>query len=194
MSGGSWGRDVFDRIYARADDPWDFTASAYEQDKYSATLAALPRARFADCLEVGCSIGVQTRLLAARCDRVLGIDLAPEALRRAAARCADLPHVSFAQAQVPRCWPPGSYDLIVLSEVLYFLDSADIAGTARLVLGGLRPGGAVVLVNWTGRTDTPTTGDRAAELLMQGVRPWLTVTSARRAPGYRLDVLGETPA
>ncbi len=191
MSGrSSWGADVFDRIYARGDDPWGFEASGYEQAKYAATLAALPRDRFADCLEVGCSIGVQTRALAARCDRVLGLDLAAEALRRAAARCADLPGVTFARAQVPRDWPPGGFDLIVLSEILYFLNPADIAGVARLVLGSLRPGGAAVLVNWTGETDTPTTGDDAARLLIEGVAPWLGVTAAQRAPGYRIDVLG----
>ncbi len=195
MSGGpSWGEEVFARIYARGEDPWGFEASPYERRKYAATLAALPRDSYASCLEVGCSIGVQTRLLAARCDRVLGIDLSGEALARASARCADLPQVAFARARVPRDWPPGGFDLIVLSEILYFLDRADIAGTARLVLGSLRPGGVVVVVNWTGETDTPTTGDEAAGLLIEGVRPFLGVVASERAPGYRLDVLGEAPA
>ena len=95
---------------------------------------------------------------------------------------------------MPRAWPPGGFNLIVLAEILYFLDEEDIAGTARLVLGSLRPGGAVVVVNWTGETDTPTTGDQAAGLLIEGVRPFLIVVSSQRAPGYRLDVLGEAAA
>ena len=54
----------FDRKYAFDPDPWGFATSAYEADKYRATLAALPRARYRRALEVGCSIGVLTERLA----------------------------------------------------------------------------------------------------------------------------------
>ncbi len=186
----SWGRGVFDRIYARGEDPWDFQGSAYEIAKYDETLAALPRPRFAGALEVGCSIGVQTRRLAERCDALLALDLAPLAVERARARCADLPQVRVRQAQVPRDWPPGTYDLVVLSEVLYFLDHADLAGLARLVLGSLRADGVVLLVNWTGPTDTPTTGEEAARVFMAVTAPRLEVRLHRQHEGYRLDCLG----
>ena len=186
---GSWGRSVFDRIYARGEDPWDFEGSAYEIAKYHQTLAALPRARFACGLEVGCSIGVQTRRLAERCDTLLALDLAPAAVTRARARCAGLGHVTVREAQVPQDWPPGTYDLIVLSEVLYFLDRADLASLARLVLGSLRPEGAVLLVNWTGATDTPTTGDEAAQAFIAGIAPRLLVQLQQRHSTYRLDLL-----
>ena len=187
---GSWDRAVFERIYARGDDPWEFEGSAYEIAKYDETLAALPRPRFACGLEVGCSIGVQTRRLAERCDSLLALDVAPSAVARARSRCADLPHVTVREAQVPRDWPPGTYDLIVLSEVLYFLDRDDLAGLARLVLGGLRADGAVLLVNWTGQTDTPTTGDEAARIVLAGTAPRLAVRLHRQCEGYRLDLLG----
>jgi trans-aconitate methyltransferase len=180
---------VFDRIYAGADDPWDFEGSAYEKAKYAETLAALPRARFTRGLEIGCSIGVQTRLLASRCNALLALDLAPEAIRRARARCADLPHVELREAQVPRDWPDGAFDLIVISEVLYFLDRADIAALAARVCGGLAPHGAVVLVNWTGQTDTPTTGHESAELFIAATAPTLRATVHRQNEGYRLDRL-----
>ena len=185
----SWDRSVFDRIYARGDDPWDFAGSAYEIAKYDQTLAALPRERFVCGLEVGCSIGVQTRRLAGRCDTLLALDLAPAAVARARARCADLPHVTVREAQVPRDWPPGTYDLIVLSEVLYFLDRADLASLARLVLGSLRPDGAVLLANWTGPTDTPTTGDEAAQTFIGGAAPRTVVQLHQQHSGYRLDLL-----
>ena len=186
---GSWDRGVFERIYARGEDPWDFAGSAYEIAKYDQTLAALPRPRFACGLEVGCSIGVQTRRLAQRCDRLLALDVAPSAVARARSRCADLPHVTVREAQAPRDWPPGTYDLIVLSEVLYFLDRNDLAGLARLVLGSLRPEGVVLLVNWTGETDTPTTGDEAAQTFMAAAS-LLEVRLHRQHCSYRLDLLG----
>ena len=90
---------------------------------------------------------------------------------------------------MPRDWPPGPYDLIVLSEVLYFLDRADLASLARLVLGSLRADGAVLLVNWTGATDTPTTGDEAAQAFIGGVAPRLVVQLQQRHSAYRLDLL-----
>ena len=186
----SWGRSVFDRIYASGDDPWDFQASSYELDKYDQTLAALPRPFFASGLEVGCSIGVQTRRLAERCGALLALDLAPQAILRARARCAGLTHVALREAQVPRDWPADTYDLVVLSEVLYFLDRDDLASLARLVLGSLRPDGAVLLVNWTGPTDTPTTGQEAAQTFIAGTRPLLDVRLHQQHESYRLDLLG----
>ena len=162
----SWDASVFDRIHARAADPWDVETSAYERDKYNETLAALPRPHFSNALEIGCSIGAMTARLAERCDTLLALDIAAEAVRRTTVRCATLPHVTIRQAQIPRDWPPGRFDLIVISEVLYFFSPDDIARTAELALANLASDGAILLVNWTGFTDTPTTGNQAAELFI----------------------------
>ncbi len=72
----------------------------------------------------------------------------------------------FARAQVPGEWPEGTFDLIVLSEVVYFLDPVDVERLVERVKGSLRPGGTVVLVHWTGVTHYPLSGDEAAELFM----------------------------
>ena len=56
----------FEDLYRRSADPWGFASSGYEAAKYAATLAALPRDRYARGLEVGCSIGVFTAALAGR--------------------------------------------------------------------------------------------------------------------------------
>ena len=47
----------FDGIYAASGDPWRFASSAYELSKYALTLEALPRERYPQALEIGCSIG-----------------------------------------------------------------------------------------------------------------------------------------
>ena len=111
----------FEQLYARDPDPWRFATSEYERDKYAATLAALPRRRFASGFEVGCSIGVLTRQLAERCDTLLGADVADAALDQARARCADQHWVRFEHMLVPQDWPGGAFDLIIFSEVLYYL-------------------------------------------------------------------------
>ncbi|VUF13317.1 class I SAM-dependent DNA methyltransferase [Methylobacterium dankookense] len=179
----------FDDQYAGNPDPWQFTASLYEREKYAATLAALPRPRYASALEVGCSIGVLTEALATRCDALVGLDLAELALIQARERCRDLGHVRFARAQVPGQWPDGSFDLIVLSEVVYFLDAGDVERLIARVKGSLRTGGDVVLVHWTGETHYPLSGDEAAERVIAGTRTFLRPIRQTRTDAYRLDVL-----
>ncbi len=56
--------EYFDDLYQKNEDPWDFETSAYERDKYAATLAALPNAHYQNAFEIGCSIGVLTQQLA----------------------------------------------------------------------------------------------------------------------------------
>lgn len=111
----------FETLYARSPDPWEFRTSLYERRKYRATVDILPRTRYRRALEVGCSIGVFTRLLAERCDGLLALDTSSRALAEAERDNADLGHVEFRLATLPREFPGGQYDLIVLSEVLYYL-------------------------------------------------------------------------
>lgn len=179
----------FDERYARDPDPWRFATSAYERAKYAATLDALPRARYASALEVGCSIGVLTRALAERCDAILGLDVAAAALDQARARCRARAGVRFARAQVPGAWPEETFDLILLSEVVYYLDAGDVARLVARVRGSLRPRGDVVLVHWTGETHYPLTGDEAADAFIGGSGAFLHVARQVRTDSYRLDVL-----
>ena len=181
--------DYFEKLYTDNPDPWQFATSAYERDKYAATLAALPDRRFSRAFEVGCSIGILTRQLAAHCDVILGVDVADAALRQATEHCAGLPGVELAHMVVPGAWPEGSFDLVIFSEVLYYLGIPGLHEAARRTLASLLPGGVVVLVNWSGPTDGACTGDEAAELFIADCAPDLRPTLQRRAEKYRLDVL-----
>ena len=192
MTKESWKAEVFDRLYARDRDPWDFETSPYEQGKYADTLAQLGDRRFASALELGCSIGVLSQKLAARCDRLLSLDLAEAALERARLRCAGFEQVRFQRATLPRDWPEGRFDLILISEMLYFLSPPDIAQLAARSLEAAMPGCVILLVNWTGPTDTPTTGDEAAALFREACGDLVAEAPLLRQ-GYRLDRL-ETAA
>ena len=179
----------FERLYQSNPDPWGFNTSPYEQAKYRQTLAVLDDQRFASCLEVGCSIGILTRMLAPRCDSLLGIDIVEDPLKAARSRCADQSHVRFQRVQVPAEWPAGRFDLIIFSEVLYFLAPWDIDRCADHVTASLMPGGEVVMVNWLGQTDDPTTGDDAAERFISATAGSIRVIRSDRHEGYRLDLL-----
>jgi 2-polyprenyl-3-methyl-5-hydroxy-6-metoxy-1,4-benzoquinol methylase len=186
---GSRAATHFERLYQSSPDPWGFRTSAYERTKYCQTVSALGDRHFTSGLEVGCSIGVLTRVLAERCDSLLGVDIVEDPLEAARSRCADQPQVRFRRMQVPAEWPEGCFDLMVFSEVLYFLSAADIERCASRVRGSLLPTGKVILVNWLGQTDDPTPGNEAAEMFIDATAGRLTVVRRERHEGYRLDVL-----
>jgi trans-aconitate methyltransferase len=181
--------EYFDALYTAEPDPWNFAASLYERDKYALTLKAMPKPRYQSALEVGCSIGVLTRSLASRCDTVVAIDAAPTPLIEARRRCADSPGVRFEQMFVPEQWPDGGFDLILLSEVVYYLNPDDVGRLAARVTHSLAKGGAVILVHWTGPTNYPLSGDEAAALFIERMGSICLVERADRHPEFRLDVL-----
>ena len=88
-------------MYQAAADPWGFEERWYEQRKYAVSLALLPAVRYRSAFEPGCSIGVLTRMLAGRCEAVLSCDVAAPAVRAAARRTGDLPHVQVERREIP---------------------------------------------------------------------------------------------
>jgi 2-polyprenyl-3-methyl-5-hydroxy-6-metoxy-1,4-benzoquinol methylase len=191
---GSRPPEHFQRLYQSNPDPWGFKSSAYERAKYQRTVAALGARRFSSGLEVGCSIGILTRMLAPSCDRMLGVDIVEAPLQEARSRCADQPHVRFRRMRVPDEWPADKFDLIVFSEVLYFLAPKDIDRCADRVRSSLLPDATVVLVNWLGQTDDPTPGHDAAERFVQATSGALTPVRQDNHAQYRLDILTSAPA
>jgi SAM-dependent methyltransferase len=179
----------FDAVYASNPDPWKFATSAYERHKYSVTLAALPRPRYPSALEVGCSIGVLTRDLALRCDDLMAIDAAEAPLMEARRRCADRPTVRFEQMFAPQQWPRGLFDLILLSEVVYYFAADDVARLASRVARSLAYEANVVLVHWTGETNYPLSGDDACDLFIARMEQTARLERRDRHQVFRLDVL-----
>ena len=180
----------FERIYAANADPWDYLGSAYESAKRDATIEALRDRRYASGLEVGCSIGVLTRRMADRCDRLLAIDFIDDALVGARAACVDRQHVSFQNMRVPAEWPDGAFELIVLSEVLCFLSASDNLALVGRCKDALAPSGEILLVNWLGDAPgDPCSGNEAASCFIAAAGSWLRVGLHRKTDRYRIDRL-----
>jgi predicted TPR repeat methyltransferase len=185
----SRGAEYFEKLYAANPDPWDFETSAYERDKYQATLEMLSGQHFRRAFEVGCSIGVLTKLLAEQCDSLLAVDMVESALAAARARCAGLPHVTFANRQIPTQWPDQEFDLILFSEVLYFLTPADITRTALLAAESTQPGAIVLLVNYTEKIDEPCGGDEAADCFITAIWGHVEGLWQFRSQKFRIDLM-----
>ncbi|CAN5309971.1 SAM-dependent methyltransferase [soil metagenome] len=153
--------EYFHAMYARDPDPWGLASRWYERRKYALTAASLPAQRYRSAFEPGCSIGVLTRLLAERCDRLLATDVAEAALAQASARTADLPHVTVERRAVPDDWPSGTFDLVVLSEVGYYQRPPGLDRLLRRAVAALRTGGHLLAVHWRPFVaDYPLTGDQ----------------------------------
>jgi SAM-dependent methyltransferase len=152
--------------YAASPDPYGLAERWYEARKYALTVALLPREHYRTAFEPGCSIGVLTARLAPRCDRLLACDATPEAVASAQARTAGLPGVQVERRVIPGEWPPGSFDLIIFSELLYYFGDTDLNLVLRLGIGALRPDGHLVAVHWRHPAPHhPRTGDQVHEAL-----------------------------
>lgn len=138
----------FRALYAESADPWGLADRWYEARKYALSLALLPREHYGSAFEPGCSVGVLTAGLAPRCDSLLCYDGVADAVAAARARAGGFPGVRVEQRLIPRDWPPGEFDLIVFSEVLYYLGDPDLDEVLGLARGALRADGHLLAVHW----------------------------------------------
>ena len=177
----------FEARYRADPDPWGYQRSDYERRKYAATLAACGDGPFSRALELGGSIGVFSALLAPRCEHLVTIDVAPTAVALARERLARVPQAVVIEGSIPADVPSGPYDLIVASEILYYLSDHELAGTLTLFERELRTGGSVVAVHWRpAGSERPRDAAQAhAEL---GRLPFLSRTGSASTDDYLLEV------
>jgi SAM-dependent methyltransferase len=185
-------RGYFDACYAASIDPWGFRTRWYEQRKYACALAALPQARYRRGFEPGCSIGVFTAALADRCDGLLATDVAEAPLRAARDRLVNLPHVTLERGGVLDGFPPGHFDLIVISELGYYFDPVDLRRLWAATTAALEPGGTLLAVHWRHPVpDYPQTGDAVHATL--AAQPGLGRLVEHVEDDFRLEVYLRTP-
>ncbi|WP_205528667.1 class I SAM-dependent DNA methyltransferase [Desertimonas flava] len=138
----------FAEMWGRADDPWDHGSRWYEKRKYGLTVAALPRPRYRRAFEPGCGAGFLTAALASRTDHLLAMERSPRGVSVTRRRCAAMPGVDVRRGRIPHDWPADTFDLIVLSEVLYYLDDDGLALSLRRAGESLEPDGHLIAVHY----------------------------------------------
>jgi SAM-dependent methyltransferase len=179
----------FEEMFQGDTDPWDLESSAYEAAKFEASVAALGGRHYRRGFEIGCAGGTLTRRLAPWTADLLAIDISATALERARKRCEGLTQVRFARMAFPRDTPDEPpFDLMVMSEVAYYWDEADLDRAARDILRLLEPGGDLLLVHFTGETDYPQSGDDAVGLLGAALGGDVEVLTSETHARYRLDL------
>lgn len=176
------GRDHLQALYADTSDPWGFAHSAYEQEKFAATRRALFRPHYKSTFELGCGNGQLAKHLVDLCESYTGMDavaVAAEAAREA------VPTASFIHDFYPCQLPDDYFDLLILSEILYFLGHDSLRKLASDIATSW-PQAEVLCVSWLGETDHDLQGEEALEIFTSAL---VTHEFERvaQAEGYRID-------
>lgn len=150
-------RTFFDDLWKEG-DPWGFETSHYDHESYAIQLALVSDRRYASALEIGCGSGTFSRRLAPVTDRLLSIDVAPAAI--AAARAAGGERtIEYRVANIMEddVESEGPFDLVVLSETIYYLGWLypffDVCWLAHRLFEATRPGGRLLMANTCGGLD-----------------------------------------
>jgi predicted TPR repeat methyltransferase len=147
----SFSEEHFTGLYLAKDDPWDNATKWSDQRKYAVMLASLRQPRYRRAYEPGCAVGIFTRMLAARCDEILAVDAVDEAVAQARAAVAGDPHVRVEKALLPQQLPDGTFDLIVVGDLLYYLSAEDLMALLDGLAARLEPGGDLVAAHFRDR-------------------------------------------
>ncbi|MFF7395691.1 class I SAM-dependent DNA methyltransferase [Achromobacter sp. NPDC008082] len=182
----------FEHLYRAHADPWHVASAWYERRKRELLLATLGRENYLHAFEPGCGNGEMTRRLAARCTRLCAVDVASAAIGRCRARLAadGIRHVDVMALDLPWEWPPippGGFDLIVVSEVAYYLDDAALTQFLHAVDASLASGGELIACHWR-----PDFNDRVQSTDVvhdtMAALPGLAAQAQHREDAFRLDL------
>ncbi len=188
MAGAHMTHADFEARYRSNPDPWGYESSEYERRKYDATLEACGEGPYHRALELGSSIGVFSARLAPRCHSLVTVDAAPSAVADARRRLAGTPSVQVLRGAIPQAIPEGSFDLVVASEILYYLEPDELGATLARLRDVLATHGRLVAVHWRPSGDErPFTAAEVHGLVRR--QGWLSPVLSAPTNDYLLDVL-----
>lgn len=186
---------ALEAVYAADPDPWASASPQYryQSRKYEVIASLIPRRRYRRALDLGCGPGLLTRHLANVSDEVLGVDISPSAIVIARARNHDRPNLSFATHDLlalPTSLD-GTFDLVVIADVLYYLAPRDDHGRQLLVerlARLLAPRGICLLANhYVTRLDSDSRRSRRIHDAFEASMA-LTARASYRRPFYLIGL------
>ena len=143
-------RELFDEYADRFDSELVDTLRYRGHEQVCAPLAQLHPAPFASAVELGCGSGLAAPLLRPQVARLVGVDLSPRMIERAAAtRAYDELHVAEAVAWLGST--PERHDLVAACDVFIYL--GDLAPVFAAVSRVLVPGGVFAFTVEEGQAD-----------------------------------------
>jgi SAM-dependent methyltransferase len=179
-------KEFFEEKYRASGDPWNFSTSAYELNRYDEVMRLLGNRIFNHAFEPGCSIGVLTERLAGSCRRLRAMDISPTAVAMARQRCERYPNVTIAEGALPDDLPHDTFDLIIFSEIGYYFERGALAALRDSMVECLANQGLLVALHWLGISpDHLLTGDEVHDVLRSTKS--LRMAASRRYVGFLLE-------
>jgi SAM-dependent methyltransferase len=137
-----------DAVYRSGDNPWGY-GSERHKERFQAALEMIARAcrvRSSNALEIGCSEGLFTELLAPATGRLLAVDISGLALERAQIRLVQNTNVEFEQFDLLTGKLDQRFDLVVAMDVLpYFLRRGDLRRASENIVSLVADSGVLLL-------------------------------------------------
>ena len=130
-------------------DPWNYAKSPFEARKRRVLRYACGSRQYGRGLELACANGETSKVLAPICLQLLAVDGSPTAVEEARRRTRNISNVQFECVSLPDGLPQRQYDLIVASEILYYLRPFDLDRLLQRIYQSLAPGGRVVCLHHT---------------------------------------------
>jgi SAM-dependent methyltransferase len=142
----------WDTQYRQTTDLFELEGTAHERRRYEFIVGALAGRPLGRTLELGCSVGVLTQMLAEQTDSLVATDISDVVLEAARERLLDAGHggVEFHQADLPDGVPAGPFDTIIASELLYYLRADEVRGAGMRLADALAPGGRILTAHTRG--------------------------------------------
>jgi SAM-dependent methyltransferase len=146
--GKGYSRKHFEKLYSgTARDAWRYEQGEFTRLRFDMLAEMLPQASIGAVLEVGCAEGHFTRILALRAKQVVACDISELAIQRSKQNCLGLRNVQFIRADVRKGLPIGFFDLILCSDVLYYLSKKEAVHVLESFARSLRPGAFLLFSN-----------------------------------------------
>ena len=181
--------DFFDSFYDSG-DPFGFDVNPEEQLMFKKTLDVCGEGVFGRVLEIGCAVGSFTEMIAPRAIEVLAIDVSPAAIEQATRRLRGHSNVRLETRTLPGGFPDGPFDLVIASDVLYYLPVDAVLTCLGQIEAALASGGSLVAVHFVTRMGTMLDGDEVHDILTEHTTMSRTLGERTEfGPGrpYRID-------
>ena len=178
----------FEDLYKKDPDPWRYDTCDYEIAKRADTLSFL-KPHYENACEIGCSVGVLTEDLAPRCGKITGVDISPTAAEIARDRLAGRGNVEIKVLHIPYQDIDDRFDLLVLSEVLYFLGETELVDLAAFARRRVVADGDLLIVTYDGETQTQLTGRAATERFVAAAAAAFDLIEAEQREEYHVRLL-----
>lgn len=146
-------------------DPFGFDLNPEERLKFDRTLEVCGEGPLGRVLELGCAVGSFTEILAPRATDVLALDVSQAAVDQVARRLQDHPNVRARAMTIPAEFPDETFDLVVASDVLYYLSVEELKRCVDRIEAALSDGAAFVAVHYVPRMGSVLNGDEAHDIV-----------------------------